>query len=187
MGTPVHSAPPSHDVPLGDGRRDPSGWLLGAAAVATGLSAGVYYAYACSVMPALARSGDRTFVEVMQNVNDVIQNPVFFATFAGAPVFTGLAAIQQRRRGYRQAARWSAAAFVLCAAGIVTTIAVNVPLNDQLAAAGDPSSITDLSHVRSRFETPWVAWNIVRAVLTTGALGCLARALGTARPSSDES
>lgn len=41
--------------------------VLAAATVATGLVAGVYYAFACSVMLGLGASGDRTFIEAMQN------------------------------------------------------------------------------------------------------------------------
>ncbi|MFF0060695.1 hypothetical protein ACFYRC_03935 [Streptomyces sp. NPDC005279] len=53
-------------------------------------------------MPALARSGDRIYVEVMQNINEVIQNPVFFAGFFGALILAAVAAWQQRR----SPARW---------------------------------------------------------------------------------
>jgi uncharacterized membrane protein len=43
--------------------------------------------------------------------------------------------------------------------------------------AGDPDRIADLASVRDDFEGPWVAWNIVRTLASTGALGCLATAL----------
>ncbi|WP_323136951.1 MULTISPECIES: hypothetical protein [unclassified Streptomyces] len=48
-------------------------------------------------MPSLARSDDRVFIEVMQNVNDVIQNPVFFLSFMGALVLTTVSAWQSRK------------------------------------------------------------------------------------------
>jgi hypothetical protein len=57
--------------------------VLGLATLTTGLMAGVYYAYACSVMLGLARTSDRTFIDVMQQINVAIQNPVFFAAFSG--------------------------------------------------------------------------------------------------------
>jgi len=41
----------------------------------------------------------------------------------------------------------------------------------------DPDRIADLAHVRSRFEGPWVAANIVRTLLSTAAVAALARAL----------
>ncbi len=52
-----------------------------------------------------------------------------------------------------------------------------MPLNDQLAAAGDPHRLADPAAVRHTFEQPWVLWNTVRTVASTAALGCLARAL----------
>ena len=55
----------------------------------------------------------------------------------------------------------------------VITMAINVPMNDKLVAAGDPSRISDLAAARNHFEGPWVAWNAVRTVANTAALGCL--------------
>jgi hypothetical protein len=49
--------------------------VLGLATLTTGLMAGVYYAYACSVMLGLARTSDRTFIDVMRQINVAIQNP----------------------------------------------------------------------------------------------------------------
>ncbi|MGP3926839.1 anthrone oxygenase family protein [Streptomyces sp. 8N616] len=60
---------------------------------------------------------------------------------------------------------------------LVITFAINVPLNNELEAAGDVHRIADVAAVRERFETTWVRWNIIRAVLNTGALGCLSWAL----------
>ena len=60
-----------------------------------------------------------------------------------------------------------------CQAGI--TLAVNVPLNDAIKAAGDPDRIGDLRSVRRRFnEARWAGWNVVRALASVAAFGCLA-------------
>ena len=60
----------------------------------------------------------------------------------------------------------------------VITVAVHVPLNDDIKAAGDPARIADLAAVRDNFHlTRWVVWNTVRALATTVAFGCLAWAL----------
>ncbi len=152
-----------------------TGWVLGAATVAMGLMAGSFYVFGCAVMPALARSDDRTYIEVMQNINDVIQNPVFFLGFIGALLLTGAAV--WRLRHERALRSWVVVALVLYGVAFVLTSGVNVPLNDALAQAGDPARIADPARVRDRFEGPWVAWNVVRAVLCTGALGCLIRGL----------
>ncbi|MFB9437480.1 DUF1772 domain-containing protein [Streptomyces showdoensis] len=152
----------------GTGTGGAAGAVLGAATVATGLTAGVWFAYACSVMPALARSDDRVYVEVMRNINDVIQNPVFFTPFFGALLLTALA-VRQLRSGGR-ARGWTVAALVLYVAVFAVTSAANVPLNDALAATADPA------RARAAFEGPWVLWNDVRGVLTLAGFGCLLRA-----------
>lgn len=148
--------------------------VLGAAAVATGLMAGTFFVFSCAVMPALGRSDDRTFVEVMRNINDVIENPVFFTGFLGALFLTAAAAWQQRRSPAPH--RWILAALVVYAVAFLLTSGVNVPLNNELARAGDPARIADPAAVRDRFEDVWVAWNAVRAVLCTTALALLLRA-----------
>ncbi|MET7701153.1 anthrone oxygenase family protein [Streptomyces sp. NPDC005485] len=139
-----------------------------------GLIAGVFYIFACDIMPSLARSDDRVYIEVMQNINDVIQNPVFFLSFMGALLLTAVSAWQLRGSPYR---RWVWAALAAYTLAFLFTVVVNIPLNNDLANAGDPAKIADPAAVRERFEDPWVAWNVVRALLSTLALACLARAL----------
>jgi uncharacterized membrane protein len=153
------------------------GLVLGAAAVAMGLAAGFIFAYSSSVMPGLADSGDRAFVEAMQDINKATENPVFFAAYFGAFLLTGAATVLLRSRGGGPAFRWTIAALVLYGVALVVTMAINVPLNDDLADAGNPDQIGDLAAVRDDFEDPWVAWNLVRTVLSSVALGALAWAL----------
>ncbi len=154
-------------------RTDTGGIALGLALIPTGLMAGVYYAYSCSVMPGLGRADDQTFVTAMRDINDAIQNPVFFASFFGALVVPAVAAVLERRHGHREAARWVVAALALyTVTSLGVTMAVNVPLNDQLA-----SSLHGAAAARSRFEGTWNAFNAVRALGTTAALACLGRAL----------
>ncbi|MFD0023518.1 DUF1772 domain-containing protein [Streptomyces sp. NPDC058382] len=148
--------------------------VLGGAAVTTGLVAGTFYVFSCAVMPALGRSDDRTFIEVMQNINDVIENPVFFAGFLGALVLTAAAAWQQRRTPGPRGPL--VAALVVYTVAFLLTSGVSVPLNEALAHAGNPARIADPASVRERFEDAWVAWNAVRAVLCTAALALLLRA-----------
>src|SRR4051812_9813929 len=62
------------------------GPLLVVAAVVAGLQAGTFFTWSTGVMPGLARVDDRTFIDAMQQMNVAIVNPVFIATFLGAPV-----------------------------------------------------------------------------------------------------
>ncbi|MDC2953790.1 DUF1772 domain-containing protein [Streptomyces gilvifuscus] len=146
--------------------RTAAGLVLGAATVTMGLIAGVYYIFACCVMPALARSDDRTYVQVMNDVNDVIQNPLFLLAFLGAPLLTAVSAWQLRDQPCRS---WIWTALAAYALGFLTTIAFNIPLNDDLSRATDPAT------AREHFEDAWVTWNAVRAGVSVVALACLAR------------
>ena len=59
-------------------------------------------------------------------------------------------------------------------AAVIITMAVNVPLNNALRAAGDPARIGDLAAVRQHFhEARWSAWNLVRTLTSTAAFGSL--------------
>ncbi|GIF45429.1 hypothetical protein Axi01nite_97400 [Actinoplanes xinjiangensis] len=54
---------------------------------------------------------------------------------------------------------------------------ISVPLNEELAAAGDPGAISDPATGRAAYEEVWVRWNLVRTLASTAALACLVRAL----------
>ncbi|MFD0552398.1 anthrone oxygenase family protein [Streptomyces rectiviolaceus] len=107
-------------------------------------------------------------------MNDAFNNPVFFASFIGALLFTAVSAWQLRGTG---SYRWVLAALVVYLVAFAITSVVNVPLNDELADAGDPAKIADPAAVRDKFEDTWLAWNVVRTLLSTVAVGLLARAL----------
>lgn len=158
-------------------RRDSAGLVLVLATVATGLIAGVYYAFACAVTLGLGRTTDRVYIEVTRRINESIENPVFFASFFGALVLGAVAVVQQRRRGRSAATRWAVAALACYLLGFLITIGANVPLNEQLAAGGPVSHLADPAAFRHRFETPWIVWNILRTLVSTAAVGCLARTL----------
>ncbi|WP_415952102.1 DUF1772 domain-containing protein [Streptomyces sp. KLOTTS4A1] len=156
-------------------RRGPDAVLLIAALLANGLMAGVWFAYSTSVMSALRRADDRTFISVMQDINETIQNPAFFLALFGALVLPAVLAWRVRQR--RRLLGWVLAGLLLYVAVFAVTSGASVPLNDRLAAAGDPGRITDPSAVRAGFEDPWVTWNLVRCLLNVAAVVCLGRAL----------
>jgi uncharacterized membrane protein len=154
------------------------GATLIAATMTVGLMAGVFGLYAHSIMPGLRDTDDRTFVGAFQSLDRAIINPLFMATFMGALLLTGLTAVLHFGADERDVLPWILGAFVLYLAVFIITVAVNVPLNDDIKAAGDPDQIADLAAVRDQFdEGRWAAWNVVRAVASTIAFGCLLWAL----------
>ena len=154
------------------------GASLVVATMTAGLMAGVFGLYANTIMPGLRSTDDRTFVGAFQAIDRRIINPLFMAAFVGALASTGLSAALHLPDDHRSVLPWCLAALVLYLWVFVSTIAVNVPLNDRIKAAGDPDDIADLGAVRAQFdEARWARWNIVRTVASTAAFACLALAL----------
>jgi uncharacterized membrane protein len=162
--------------------------LLGAT-LTMGLIAGAFALYAHTIMPGLRKTGDRTFVAAFGQMDRAIINPWFMITaFGGAFVLTLVAGIASRGT---PALPPIAAAFGLYLVAVIITIAVNVPLNDAIKAAGDPARIdvaqvAQVAQVRAQFnEARWAAWNLVRVATSVPAFGLLAWALvlcGRANP-----
>jgi uncharacterized membrane protein len=142
-----------------------------------GLIAGFFYAYSCSVMVGLARVDDRTFISSMQWINATVRNGWFAPSFFGALGLTMLAAAFHLATTVRHVLPWIVAALLLYGAAFGITLGVNVPLNDELAAAGDPAALIDPAAVRAAYEDRWTGWNTTRTVASTLALACLVRAL----------
>ena len=148
-----------------------------AATITMGIGAGVYLLYAFAIMPGLRRTDDRTFVGAFQQIDTAIVGPFLLVFFIGPLAFAALAAALHLGDGDRSELALIAVAIVLQLLMAGITLRVNVPLNDGIKAAGDPSQI-DVAAVRQRFnEARWARGNNVRAVAATVAFGCLAWAL----------
>lgn len=145
-----------------------------AAVVGIGVTAGVFFTYAVAVMPGLSRTDDRTFVGAFQSIDRSIEtSPTILAMFGGFAAVSA-AALLHLGDDHRSALPWIGIAVALQAAMILITVAINVPRNTAIKAAGHPDTI-DLAAVRARFdEARWVRWNGVRLALNTVALGCMA-------------
>ncbi len=131
--------------------------FLAVSRVLTGLLAGVYLAFLLAVMPALHSQPDDIFIKAMNRINVVIVNPAFMVLFLGAPIVTAVLL-----RWNRDAI--TVAAVVTAVLAVVVTVAANIPLNNALANGGS----------RAAFETPWIAWHVVRTLLTCASFGLLA-------------
>ncbi|GAB0105549.1 DUF1772 domain-containing protein [Nocardia sp. JMUB6875] len=147
------------------------------ALISTALLAGVYYAYATSVMLALHKFDDKTFVEVFNKINVVIVNPAFMLSFLGSVVFSIIAALFFLRGDYRPILLWIIVAVVLNILSLAISGIFNIPLNNDLATADNAVGTPDYAGLRDHFETAWVAWNLVRGLVNTAAVGVLGWAL----------
>ncbi|REK90299.1 DUF1772 domain-containing protein [Streptomyces inhibens] len=105
--------------------------------------AGLFAAFAYAVMPGLGRSGDRTFVQAMQNINRAIINGWFLLPFLLPIPLLILATVLAWNGPGRVALPWILAALVLYMAGFFVTSGVNVPLNNALDKAETSEGATD--------------------------------------------
>lgn len=131
-------------------------YALLAARLSAGLLAGLYFAFAIAVMPALHGLDDAAFVDAMNRINVSIVNPIFLLVFFAAPALAVAAAALMRTPFVGVAA----------ALGVITllmTVLINVPLNDKLAAGGS----------RADFENLWVTFNALRTLTGIGSFACL--------------
>ena len=150
--------------------------VLVLAIVTSGLTAGLFAAFAYSVMPGLNRAGAQAAVPAMQRINAAILNPVFALIFFGGLLVAALSVWLVWGERLRW---WALAAAVLYLLGVLVTMALNVPLNDKLAAAGD--SPATMAQTWSDFADPWVRWNIVRTVIHLAGFATLVTGLVVAR------
>ncbi|MGA5561649.1 DUF1772 domain-containing protein [Streptomyces platensis] len=146
------------------------------ATLGAGLMAGLFAAFAYAVMPGLARSADRTFVQAMRHINRAILNGWFLVPFLLPIPLLVLATVLAWNGHGRVALPWIVAALVLYLAGFFVTSGVNVPLNNALDKA-DTGDDSRTEAARTAFEGRWVTWNTVRALLHTAAFGLVAWAL----------
>lgn len=130
----------------------------------SGLVAGLFYSYSCSVNPGLKALSDIDYLKSMQSINSAIQNPVFFISFMGLLLVYPLTAFKM----YQTVPTASFYLFVISLAiyyvGVFgITAFCNVPLNDQLANYSlSTATPNELAAMRSAFETPWNAFHTVR-------------------------
>lgn len=154
--------------------------VLFVAMVLAGTLAGFFLTYGFTIMPGLATTDDRTFVEAFRGLERMfgtfeygVNWPVLFG-YLGVPLLI-LAAIALNRTA--PGVWWLVAALVLSVGTVVFTQTFNVPLNEDLKAAVDASTM-DAAQVRADFrESWWRAWNIARSATSLGAFICLGWAL----------
>lgn len=131
-----------------------------AAAVGTGLTAGMFLAFSIAVMPALRARPHAEAAATMQEINIVIVRPAFLTVFFGSAVAGAAAVIGSIATNAPGSLHASVGLFVYIAGCVIVTAAVNVPLNNVLAPA-DPTS-ADGAVIWTDYLTRWTRWNHIR-------------------------
>ena len=132
----------------------------------TGLLAGLFYGYDCSIIKGLGNLQNDVYVQSFQSINKVIQNPYFFVSFMGSllvlPVASWLSYNNFNTTTF----------YLLLSASLVYFIGVfgvtvfgNVPLNEQLAVFNiSKATEIEISEMRKIFESTWNKYHAIRTV-----------------------
>jgi uncharacterized membrane protein len=138
-----------------------------AAALGSGLVAGVFFAFSSFVMKALARLPASQAIGAMQAINLAVINPLFLGAFLGTAAVSAGLAVAAFFRGGNGASDLVAAAILYVCGCFLVTILLHVPLNNALASA-DPDSASG-AVLWARYLKRWVRWNHVRAAAAMAA------------------
>ena len=147
-----------------------------AAALGSGLMAGLFFVFSAFMMTALSKLGASQGIAAMQSVNVTILNPLFLIVFMGTAVLSLVTAVAAIWNWSADGSGWLLAGSLLYLVGILAvTMLFNVPLNDALAAV-DPAS-GEGAALWERYLDVWVKWNHGRTVSGLCALAAFIMAL----------
>ena len=145
--------------------------LTFAAAVLSGLAAGVFYAFSNSVMAALGKIPAPSGIAAMQTINVVIVNPLFLLVFLGPAALSVVLLVSAVLGWGDLATGWVIAGSILYLVGcIVVTGAFNIPRNNALDKLS-PTTAESAAYW-TRFLTEWTTWNHVRTAACIAAMVC---------------
>ncbi len=138
------------------------------AIVTTALSAGLFYAWAISVVPGLKNITTRSYLEALQSMNRAILNPGLYIIFFGSLILMILSIYFQYKVQVNLTFWLITASTIFYLIGTIgVTIFGNVPLNETLDAVNiNAVSGDELENLRASIESKWNQLNIVRTVFS---------------------
>lgn len=148
------------------------------ATVLCSLVAGFLFAFGVVIMPGIRNLADREFILAFQEVDGIIQRgqPLFVLVWLGSALAlaVGLALGIGQLGGIERLLLVAAGALHFLGVQL-PTVAVNVPLNNELQAVDvDKTDENALRSARQRFERRWNRSNLLRTVLSVLSAGALA-------------
>ena len=137
-----------------------------AAILLTGLLAGLFYGYDCSVIKGLGNLQDDVYLQSFQSINKAIQTPYFFISFMGSLVVLPMAAFLSYKNCSLATFYLLLTATLIYIIGVFgVTIFSNVPLNDHMARFPISSATAnEIAAMRKAFEKPWNASHTIRTI-----------------------
>ena len=121
------------------------------AITATGLMAGLFFAFSVAVMPGLADLPPEYARGAMRRINVRIQNPLVLLVFLGTAVLCAVQVFHGRVVG----------GLLYIVGCVLLTMVVNVPMNNRLESTADS--------YWPEYLRKWTLWNHVRAVACTAS------------------
>ncbi len=151
--------------------------VLKATTVATGVSAGMFFAFSTFVMPALDAADPQQAVQVMQLINEKAPNPALVVAMFGPALTLPYLAYRCRNSPHRHLLITAAAVYLVGLVGV--SIGGSFPLNDDLATVHVTAQ--NAAQEWHDFATPWKPLNHVRTLSGIVATAALAIALHRTR------
>ena len=143
------------------------------AAVGSGLIGGFLFGFSNSIMAGLARLPPPQGIAAMQNINIAVINPLFLAAFTGTALLSlGIGGMALMRLGEAGAMLTLVAAMLYVIGTFGITMAINVPMNDALAAVGPQDASS--GPLWANYLQEWTRWNHVRSVAALAAAALFA-------------
>ncbi len=132
----------------------------------TGLSAGLFYAWAVSVIPGTKLVSDKTYMETMQAINRAIINPGFMVIFIGTLFLLTICTYWQFKIGVDIKFWFIIGATITYLIGTIGITAFgNVPLNETLDLVNvNQLSEEELRQTRASYEIYWNKLHNIRTV-----------------------
>lgn len=151
-------------------------WLTIAAALASAMMSGVFFAFSSFIMPALGRIPAAQGIRAMQRINIDVFHWSFVVAFFGTPIVCIALAAQALWHWHDPGSVCTVAGSAVYLLGcLLVTGAGNVPRNNALAKI-DADNV-DAALEWGRFAIGWTRWNHVRTVACMAAAGAFVAAL----------
>lgn len=132
------------------------------AAIGSGVTGGVYFAFSDFVMRALRRLPPRQGMAAMQQINGAAPSPLFMtALFGTAAICIALAVLATADRA-EPGAKHQIAGSGLYLTTVILTAAYHVPRNSALAGT-DPQAAAAV-RVWASYASRWTLWNHARSI-----------------------
>lgn len=152
--------------------------VLTAAAIGSGLIAGIFFAFSTFVMTAFARIPAEQGIAAMNSINVTIVRSPFMLLFVPTAILCLVIAALAFLNWREVTSLWMlAGAALYLIASFASTIVFNVPMNDALAKVG--GSGPEATAIWATYLKDWTWWNHVRTTASLLASIAFVRALAT--------